>query len=298
MTPAPRFGRPKKIWLNGELVPPEEAKVSVFDHGLLYGDGVFEGIRCYDGLVFCLDEHLERMYAGAERIELKIPLTEVAFAEAICETIRANGFSNAYVRPVVTRGEGDLGLNPAACLRPTVFIIADGLTLYPEKYYKEGMDVIFCEARRNDPRAIPPTIKSLNYLNNIIARLEVNRRKAGEGIFLNGDGYITEGTADNIFVVRKGRLETPPVEIGALPGVTRRVVMELAARMGIEVAETRFQPDDLAKADECFLTGTGAEVVPVRSIEGKPIGKETPGPITKRLMEAFREETKTRGRRI
>ena len=288
----------KQIYIDGTFYEEKDAKISVFDHGLLYGDGVFEGIRAYDGLCFCLDEHIERLFNSARAIALDIPVSREEFAEIILETLRRNELPSGYVRPIVTRGVGDLGLDPRKCPKPTIIVIADKLTLYPDDFYRNGLEIAIVATRRNIATALSPQIKSLNYLNNILARLEVNRMGVGEGLMLNAEGYIAEATADNIFIVRKGMIETPAVHCGALPGITRGCAIELARGAGLPVHEGNITSYDLYTADECFLTGTGAEIVPVRAVEGRPIGTGKPGPITCRLLDLFRELTKTRGRRF
>lgn len=292
------------IYIDGQFYTKADAKISVFDHGLLYGDGVFEGIRAYDGLCFCLDEHIDRLYRSARAIALEIPISKSAFADIVIEVLRRNDLRSGYVRPIVTRGVGDLGLDPRKCPTPSIIVMADRLTLYPAECYEHGLEIAIVSTRRNLSTALSPQIKSLNYLNNILARLEVNRMGVGEGLMLNAEGHIAEATADNVFIVRgdfssgKPLIETPAVHCGALPGITRRCVMDLAARDGFEIRETTLTPYDIYTADECFLTGTGAEVVPVRAVEGRPVGDGKPGPVTKRLIELFREVTKTRGRRF
>lgn len=283
------------IYLNGKFVPREEAKISVFDHGLLYGDGVFEGIRSYNGRVFKLDEHLKRLYDSAKAIRLEIPLSLEEMREVVLETLRRNNLRDAYIRLVVTRGEGDLGLDPDKCRKPTIFCIADKIVLYPERYYKEGLRVITVSTRRNYVEALNPRIKSLNYLNNILAKIEGKLAGVEEAIMLNADGYVVECTGDNIFIVRSGSLITPPVYIGALEGITRNTVIELAKGMGIEVREEPFTRYELYTADECFLTGTAAEVIPVVEVDGRPIGDGKPGQLTLKIMEAFREYARTHG---
>ncbi|HGE70260.1 TPA: branched-chain-amino-acid transaminase, partial [Candidatus Poribacteria bacterium] len=247
------------IYLNGEYVQKEEAKVSVFDHGLLYGDGVFEGIRSYNGRVFRLDEHLQRLYDSAKVIRLTIPLSPEEMKEKILETLRRNGLRDAYIRVVVTRGPGDLGLDPDKCCKEGfVFIITDKIVLYDDEYYKNGLSVITVPTRRNVPEALNPRIKSLNYLNNIMAKIEAKNSNVIEAIMLNSDGYVVECTGDNIFIVKNGALYTPPTYIGALEGITRDAVMELARNMGIKVEERIFNRYEVFVADECFLTGTAA----------------------------------------
>ncbi|NPV47386.1 MAG: branched-chain-amino-acid transaminase [Armatimonadetes bacterium] len=287
-----------QVWLDGRLVPEEEARVSVFDHGLLYGDGVFEGIRAYDGIVFRLKEHLDRLYNGARVIMLDIPLSQEEMTQAVLETIRANGLRDAYIRLVVTRGVGDLGLDPRKCPRASVFIIAAGIALYPEEVYINGLRLITCSVRRNSPDALDGSIKSLNYLNNIMAKMEAIRAGVPEGIMLTTDGYVAECTGDNIFLVRGERLITPPTSIGNLPGITRGAVMEIAARQGLEVREELFRLASVYTAEEVFVTGTAAEIVPVVEVDGRPVGAGKPGPVTKRLLDGFRELTKTDGEPI
>ncbi|RMH59043.1 MAG: branched-chain-amino-acid transaminase [Candidatus Hydrogenedentota bacterium] len=287
----------RQVYIDGEFLPEEDAKISIFDHGFLYGDGVFEGIRSYEGLVFCLDEHIDRLYKSARAIALEVPIPRDEFADVIVETLRRNSLLSGYVRPIVTRGCGDLGLDPRKCPKPSVIVAADKLTLYPEEFYRDGLEVTFVSTRRNIPDALPPQVKSLNYLNNILGRLEVNRMGVGEGIMLNALGFIAEATADNVFIVKEGVLKTPTTSSGALPGITRSCVLELAREEGIPVEETELTPYDLYAADECFLTGTGAEVVPVRAVEGRPVGTGRPGPMTRKLIEKFRNLTKSRGRR-
>ncbi len=283
------------VYLNGELVPAEEAKVSVFDHGVLYGDGVFEGIRAYNGRVFRLQQHLERLYDSARAIMLSIPLTIEELTEAILETCRANELTDAYIRLVVTRGPGDLGLDPRKCPKPTVFIIADRIELYPEEYYEKGLEVITCVTRRNSPDALDPAIKSLNYLNNILAKLETVRAGVPEGIMLSSNGYVAECTGDNIFLVRDDHVITPPISVGNLRGITRQVVMELLAGMGIETQEELFRLLEVYNAKEIFLTGTAAEVAPVVKVDGRAIGGGAPGPLTRKLREKFHQLTQHEG---
>lgn len=287
-----------QIWLDGKLVPEEEAKVSVFDHGLLYGDGIFEGIRAYGGVVFRLREHLDRLYNGAKTIMLDMPLTKAEMTEALLETIRANRLHDCYIRLVVTRGYGDLGLDPRKCPKPTVFIIATGIALYPEEVYRTGLHVITCSTRRNAPEALDGAIKSLNYLNNIMAKIETVRAGVPEGIMLSSEGYVAECTGDNIFLVNGNELITPPVTIGNLPGITRSAVMEIAARQGFNVREELFRIGAVYTAEEVFVTGTAAEIVPVVDVDGRQIGDGKPGPATQRLLEGFRELTKTDGEPI
>lgn len=283
------------IYLNGKFVSPEEAKVSVFDHGLLYGDGVFEGIRAYNGRVFKLTEHLDRLYESARSILLNIPLSWKEMEEAVLETVRRNGLRDAYIRLVVTRGAGDLGLDPRKCPNPTVFIIADKITLWPDELYTKGLKVKTVATRRNAVDTLNPRIKSLNYLNNILAKIEANLMGYPEVVMLNAEGYVVEGTGDNIFIVKKGRLITPPPYVGILEGITRATIMDLAREMGLSVSEDLFTTHDLYVAEECFLTGTAAEVIPVVEVDGRQVGQGVPGPVTVKLMRAFREYAQNNG---
>lgn len=284
-----------KIYLDGKLVPEEEAKISVFDHGLLYGDGVFEGIRSYNGRIFKLDEHLDRLYASAQAIMLEIPLSKEELTEAVVTTVRANQIRDGYIRLVVTRGAGDLGLDPRKALKPSIFIIADKITLYPEEYYINGLELVTVATKRNLPEAINPCIKSLNYLNNILAKIEANMAGVLEAVMLNADGFVAECTGENIFIVRNEVLITPPTYLGALEGITRDTVMQLAREMNCLVKEEPFTRYDLYTASECFLTGTAAEVIPVIKIDSRKIGDGKPGPTTRKLIEAFHHLTQTTG---
>lgn len=284
-----------QIYLDGKIVPQDEAKVSVFDHGLLYGDGVFEGIRAYSGRVFRLQQHLDRLYAGAHTVMLEMPLGKEEMAEAVCATCRANEIRDGYVRLVVTRGPGDLGLDPRKCARPTIIIIAAQIALYPEEFYHKGLEMITCATRRVSPDALDPALKSLNYLNNIIAKLETIHAGVPEGIMLSADGYVAECTGDNLFLVVKGALVTPPLHVGNLAGITRGVIMELAQAEGIAVEEQLFRLHDVYKADEVFLTGTAAEVVAAVKVDGRVIGGGVPGPVTDRLRVRFLELARSEG---
>lgn len=284
-----------KIYLDGQFVPEAEAKVSVFDHGLLYGDGVFEGIRFYHGRVFKLAEHIERLYDSAKALCLTIPLSPEEMTEAVLETIRQNELADGYVRLVVTRGVGDLGLNPKLCKRASVFCIAAKISLYSDELYRNGLDIVTCATRRISNAAMPPAVKSLNYLNNILAKIEAMQAGAAEALMLNEQGYIAECTADNVFVIKKGRLFTPPVTAGSLRGITRGTVLDLAEDLGIPTSEPELTRYDVFTADECFLTGTAAEVVPVVRCDTRVIGDGKPGPVTARLLAAFRELTRTTG---
>jgi len=276
-----------KVWLNGKLVPRDEAKISVFDHGLLYGDGVFEGIRSYGGKIFRLQEHVRRLFDSARGIRLSIPMTPREVADAIEATRRANGLEDAYFRVVVTRGIGTLGLDPGRCREPQVFIICDRIELYPPAICANGLEIITAATMRTPPNAVSPRLKSLNYLNNILAKIEATDAGVLEAVMLNHLGYVSECTGDNLFIVRDGVLSTPPVSAGILKGITRDSVIEIAGRFGIQVREENLTRLDLYIADECFLTGTAAEVVPVVRIDKRLIGSGKPGPMTKRLGEEF-----------
>ncbi|GAB6136930.1 branched-chain-amino-acid transaminase [Halanaerobaculum tunisiense] len=285
----------QQIFFNGELVEKSEAKVSVFDHGLLYGDGIFEGIRAYNGRVFCLDEHLDRLYESAKAIMLDIPMSKEEMRENVLQTIRANELEDAYIRLVVSRGVGDLGLDPEECEEATVIIIASDITLYPEEFYENGLEVVTVPTRRNIPEALNPRIKSLNYLNNILAKIEANQAGVLEAIMLNNEGYVAECTGDNIFIIKDDKLITPPTHVGVLKGIKRGVVLELAPELDLEVAEEVFTRHDLYTADECFLSGTAAEVIPVVEIDGREIATGQPGEYTTQLINKFRQEATTTG---
>jgi len=286
------------IYINGAMVPREEAKVSVFDHGYLYGDGVFEGIRTYNGRVFKLTEHLERLYESAKSILLNIPLTMEELERDVLETVRQNDLRDAYIRIVVSRGPGDLGLDPNKCPHPTVVIIASKISIFPQELYDEGLKVVTVATRRNIPDALDPKIKSLNYLNNILVKIEANQAGVLEAIMFNRSGYITEGSGDNIFIVRKGIIITPPTYVGALEGITREVVMGLAQEKDYTVLERPFTRHDLYVASECFLTGTAAEVIPVIDVDGRIIGDGKPGKITCDIMKTFKDYVMNNGTSI
>jgi branched-chain amino acid aminotransferase len=281
--------------VNGKLVPKEKAMISVFDHGVLYGDGVFEGIRAYQGRVFRLPQHLERLYDSAKAILLAPPLSKSAMRAEILRTLAANGLKDAYIRPVFTRGEGDLGLSPDMCRKPTYFIITDHIRLYPDATYRDGLALITVPTRRNVAEALSPKIKSLNYLNNILAKIEASQRGALEAILMTQDGYVAECTADNLFILRKGRLLTPPTWQGALEGVTRGAVLELARKRRLEAVEEPITRYDVYTAQEAFMTGTAAEIVPVVSLDGRGIGSGVPGPVTQRLIADFKALTRRGG---
>lgn len=283
------------IYLDGKYVPEEEAVVSVFDHGLLYGDGIFEGIRAYHNQVFKLSEHLERLYESARTITLEIPISVDEMQDVVLETLRRNNLRDAYIRLVVTRGKGDLGLDPRKCKLATIFCIAASIQLYPDELYERGLEMVTVATRRNIPEACNPRVKSLNYLNNIYAKIEANLAGVPEAIMLNQEGYVAEATGDNIFLVKKGKLITPPIHVGLLEGITRNAVMDLARARGIEVRERVFTRHDVYIADECFLTGTAAELIPCVKVDGRPIGTGQPGPVFQSLLHDFRELTKTDG---
>jgi branched-chain amino acid aminotransferase len=287
-----------KIYLDGKFVDEADAKVSVFDHGILYGDGVFEGIRLYDGNIFRLDEHLERLEYSAKAILLDLPYTRQQLADATCESCRINGLRDGYIRLVVTRGVGDLGLAPWNCSKPCVFIIASRISLYPAEYYVNGLAIVTVPTRRINPAALPATIKSLNYLNNILGKIEARQFGALEAIMLNDQGYVAECTADNIFIVHKGEVITPSSSQGALKGITRGTILDIAEEVKVPVREANMTRYDVWCADECFLTGTGAEVIPVTKLDGRQIGTGKPGPITQRILESFRRRVLVEGTRI
>jgi branched-chain amino acid aminotransferase len=278
-----------KVYLDGKLVPKEQAVVSVFDHGFLYGDGVFEGIRVYEGNVFRLKEHIDRLYESARTIALEIPLSPAEMIQATVDTVAANEKKDAYIRLVVSRGPGDLGIDPAKCRRATVVIIVDSIALYPQELYDKGVSLVTSSVRRIPIESLDPRIKSLNYLNNILAKLEAKNAGCPEAVMLNHQGYVAECTADNLFMLKSGHLKTPDLMQGALGGITRAAVLELARKRGVATSETVLALHDLYNADECFLTGTGAEVVPVVAIDGRRIGSGKPGTTTLQLLADFRE---------
>ncbi len=284
-----------KVYIDGQLVPEKEAKISVFDHGLLYGDGVFEGIRFYNGRVFELEEHVDRLFDSAKAIHLTIHATRTEVASAVIETIRANDLHDGYVRLVVTRGVGGLGLSPYRCERESIIVIASKITLYPEKDYTEGLKLVTCSTRRSTHDSLSPAVKSLNYLSNVMAKVEALAAGAEEGVMLNTVGLVAECTGDNIFMVKRGVIITPPVAAGMLNGITRRVVIELARECGHPLVEENLTRYDLYTADEVFLTGTAAEVIPVRTYDERVIGEGKPGPVTTELMAAFRKKVESTG---
>ncbi|GIO12475.1 branched chain amino acid aminotransferase [Cohnella xylanilytica] len=277
------------IYLNGEFVTKENAKISVYDHGFLYGDGIFEGIRIYDGNIFRCKEHLDRLYDSAKSIMLDIPLSYAEMQDALVETLRKNGMKNGYIRLVVSRGPGNLGLDPTRCPQAFVVIIVEELSIYPEEAYREGLRSVSVSPRRNLPDALNPKIKSLNYLNNILVKIQSNLAGVGEAIMLNSQGYVAEGSSDNIFIVKRGVVYTPPCYIGALEGITRGAIIDLCAKLGYPLKEEPFTLHDVYTADEAFFTGTAAEVIAVREVDGRTIGAGHAGPITTRLLQEFRK---------
>ena len=287
-----------KVFIDGKYYDERAAKISVFDHGLLYGDGVFEGIRAYHGRVFKLREHIDRLFCSAKAILLNIPMSHAHIMRAVVEACRINKIRDGYIRLVVTRGVGTLGLNPNRCKNPSVIIIADKIQLYPPALYQKGMEIVTVPTMRNLHSALNPAIKSLNYLNNILAKIEANHAGCEEAVMLNAEGFVAECTGDNLFIVKKGELLTPPLSAGALYGITRGVVMELAEEEGLAVSEPNLTRYDLFNADECFLTGTGAEIVPVVKIDGRVIGAGKPGPITRKLVTEYHALTKNSGEPI
>ncbi len=287
-----------KIYIDGKYYDPKNARISVLDHGLLYGDGVFEGIRAYNGSVFKLSEHIDRLYYSAKAILLPMPLTPRAMKQAVLAACRRNRLRDGYIRLVVTRGIGSLGLNPYHCKAPSVIIIADKIQLYPAKLYQRGLEIITVPTVRNLHSAVNPAIKSLNYLNNILAKIEALNGGCEEAVLLNAAGYVAECTGDNIFIVKGDHLYTPPLSAGALHGITRGVVMDLARENGMAVSEPNLTRYDLFNADECFLTGTGAEIIAVVKIDGRVIGRGKPGPVTGRLIGQYQTLTKSSGEPI
>ena len=285
-----------KVYINGKFYEKDEAKVSVFDHGLLYGDGVFEGIRSYNRLVFKLKEHIDRLFESAHSIMLEIPITKEQLSKAVVSTLKENGLKDAYIRLVVTRGEGDLGLDPRKCRgHTTIIIITDKIALYPEKFYREGLKIMTVPTIRNLPEALNPQIKSLNYLNNILAKIEAINSGCDEAIMLDSLGYVAECTGDNIFIVKRQHLYTPPQCMGTLRGITRDTVLEIARENKIHVHEHVITRHEVYISDECFLTGTAAEIVPVVMVDGRSIGTGKPGKLTLNLMKKFKELTKKEG---
>ena len=287
-----------KVYINGKFYSEKNSKISVFDHGLLYGDGVFEGIRAYHGRVFKLKEHIDRLFYSAKAILLNIPMSKQQLMDATVETCRKNNLNDGYVRLVVTRGAGTLGLNPNRCSNPQVIIIADTIQLYPVSLYKKGMEIVTVATTRNHHNAVNPAIKSLNYLNNILAKIEANTAGYEEAIMLNSEGYVAECTGDNLFIIKDNQMFTPSLSSGALHGITRQTSIDLVGELGVPTSEPNLTRYDLYNADECFLTGTGAEIVPVVKIDERRIGNGKPGKITKKLVKAYQELTKVSGEPI
>jgi branched-chain amino acid aminotransferase len=287
-----------KIYIDGKYYDEKSAKISVFDHGLLYGDGIFEGIRAYNGRIFKLKEHVARLYCSAKAILLAIPLPPPQIAAAVVETCRRNKMRDGYIRLVVTRGVGTLGLNPRGCKNPSVIIIAGKIQLYPRELYEKGLEIVTVPTTRNLHSALNPAIKSLNYLNNILAKIEANNAGCEEAIMLNAEGFVAECTGDNLFIIKGGQLFTPPLYAGPLYGITRAVVIEISREGGLTVVETNLTRYDLFNADECFLTGTGAELIPVVKIDGRVIGSGRPGPVSRDLVQRYHALTKVSGEPI
>lgn len=286
------------IYIDGQFLSEEEAKISVLDHGYLYGDGVFEGIRMYSGCIFKLKEHIDRLYDSARAIMLDIPMGKHELISAVVDTVKKNNLSDGYIRVVVSRGVGDLGLDPRKCPRPTVVVIADKIKLYPEELYKNGLEIITVPIRRNIPEAVNPQVKSLNYLNNILAKIEAIHRGYEEALMLNHEGYVAECTGDNIFMVKGNNLITPPTSVGVLKGITARTVMDIALGIGMEVREERFTRYDLYTSEEVFLTGTAAEIIPVVKIDDRIIGDGRPGSRTWQIIDRFRQLTTVDGVKV
>jgi branched-chain amino acid aminotransferase len=287
-----------RIYIDGKYYDEKNAKVSVFDHGLLYGDGIFEGIRAYNGRVFRLKEHIDRLFCSAKAILLEIPMSHADMMRAVVETCRKNKLRDGYIRLLVTRGVGTLGLNPNRCKSPSVIIIADKIQLYPQELYERGMAIVTVPTTRNLNNAVNPAIKSLNYLNNVLAKIEANIAGVEEAVMLNAEGYVAECTGDNLFIVKDGQMFTPPLSAGALYGITRGVVIEMAREAGIPISEPNLTRYDLFIADECFLTGTGAEIIPITKIDGRVIGTGKPGPITKGFVQKYHALTQVSGEPI
>lgn len=284
-----------KIYIDGQYFGKDEAKISVFDHGFLYGDGVFEGIRIYQGRVFKLEEHIERLYDSARAIMLEIPMSRKQMTDAVLSTCSVNGLKDGYIRLIVSRGKGDLGLDIKKCPAPSVVIIADQIALYPAEFYQKGLSIITVPTRRSLPESLNPAIKSLNYLNNILAKIEASNSGAEEAVMMNQEGFVSECTGDNIFIVKNGVLKTPPAYMGILEGITRNTVLELASEQNMTVKEIPLTRYDLYTAQECFVTGSAAEIVPVVSIDRRPIGEGRVGAVTEKLMKLFKEYVRTQG---
>ncbi len=287
-----------KVYINGKYYEKDDAKVSVFDHGFLYGDGIFEGIRLYNKNVFRLPKHIDRLFRSARAIMLDMPWSKQEIIDAVCDACRVNNLTDAYIRLVVSRGKGKLGLSPFTCEDPQLVIIADQIQLYPQELYDNGLKAITVPTRRNSHAALPPMVKSLNYLNNILAKIEAQKQGFQECLLLNSEGYVAECSGDNIFIVFDGKLITPPVSCGSLGGITRMTTIELAKKLGIEVEEKPLARFDVWTADECFLTGTAAKIIPLVELDSRKIGDGRPGAVTKRLIDAFNEYAPTDGIRI
>ncbi len=285
----------QKIWLDGEIVDKSEAKISVFDHGLLYGDGIFEGIRMYSGRVFRLDEHIDRLFDSAKAILLTLPWTKEEVIQATVDIVKANGLTDGYIRLVITRGTGGLGLNPYLCETPSMFIIAANIQLYPEENYTNGLELITCATRRPTPASLSPQVKSLNYLNNVMAKIECIQAGVMEGIMLNEQGLVAECTGDNVFILKNGIVYTPPISDGSLDGITRKVIFDLCESENITIQERSMTRYDIYTADEAFLTGTAAEVIPFVKLDQREIGDGKPGPISQQLITAFRKLANSQG---
>lgn len=286
------------IYLNGEFVEKENAKISVYDHGFLYGDGIFEGIRVYNGNIFRLQEHIERLYESALSIMLVIPMKIEEMMDAVVETVRKNELRDAYIRLVISRGEGDLGLDPRSCKQANIVIIVEQLRLFPQELYETGLKIVTVPTRRNKPDALNPKIKSLNYLNNVMVRMEAGMAGVSEALMLNSEGYVTEGSGDNIFLVKKGVIYTPPTYLGALDGITRQAIMDIARKLEYVIKEEPFTRHDVYIADEVFLTGTAAEVISVSEVDARVIRDGKPGPVTKQLLEEFRRYVQEDGVKV
>ncbi|GGB48881.1 branched-chain-amino-acid transaminase [Fictibacillus barbaricus] len=286
------------VYVNGEYVLKDDAKVSVYDHGFLYGDGVFEGIRVYNGNVYRLDEHLQRLYESAQSIMLKIPHTKEELTDIIVETLQKNKYRDAYIRLVISRGKGNLGLDPFTCGQPGVIVIAEQLALFPKKLYETGLEIITVASRRNRPDVLSPKVKSLNYLNNILVKIEASLAGVSEALMLNDQGYVAEGSADNVFIIKGNTIKTPPGYLGALEGITRNAIVEIAREQGYNMVEEPFTRHDVYVADEVFLTGTAAEVIAVVKVDGRVIGNGAPGKHTNKLLETFREKVVEEGVKV
>ncbi len=287
-----------KVYINGKYYDENDAKVSVFDHGFMYGDGIFEGIRLYNKNVFRLPMHMDRLFRSAKAIMLDLPWTKREIADAVCDACRTNNLTDGYIRLIISRGKGKLGLSPFTCSDPQLIIIADQIQLYPNETYEKGLKAITVPTRRNSHAALPPMVKSLNYLNNILAKIEAYKLGYQECLLLNNEGYVAECSGDNVFIVFEGKLITPPVSCGSLGGITRRAVLDVARKLGVEVEEKPLARFDVWTADECFLTGTAAKLIPLVELDGRSIGDGKPGPVTKKLLQGFNEIAPVEGTKI